>query len=87
MKKGYNVDKALVLDPEGEQLNAELGPQKCFEVNIPWIKGISVLEKENIIFTWSQYIFTVHDLGGKLIYQNKSLTEYENFITGVVYNQ
>lgn len=52
-----------------------------------WVKGISVLEEENIIFIWSQQVFTVNDLEGKIIFEYKELTEYENFITDVVYNQ
>ena len=84
-KQKYDPNQALMLDPEGEQFLAELGPIKFFEVNVMWVKGMSILESQNIIFTWSQQNFTVHDLDGKLIFQIKGLTEYENYITDVIY--
>lgn len=84
-KKKYDADQALMLDPEGESFLAELGPIKFFEVNVMWVKGINIMESENIIFTWSQQNFTVHNLDGKLIFQLKGLSDYENYITDVIY--
>lgn len=74
-----------MLDPEGEQFLAELGPIEFFDKNVLWVKGISILEEENIIFTWSQQTFTAHTLEGKLINQYQGLTDYENYITDVIY--
>lgn len=49
-----------------------------------WVKGITVIEKESLIFTWSQLEATFHDTEGKLIYKYKALSAFEDYITDVI---
>jgi hypothetical protein len=41
------------MDPEGERFKAELGLAKVFDQMPLWVKGITILEKYDLIFTWS----------------------------------
>jgi WD40 repeat protein len=56
----------------------------CFEKMPLWVKGITVIERDGLIFTWSQLEATFHNTEGKLIFKYKALSAFEDYITDVI---
>jgi WD40 repeat protein len=52
-----------------------------------WVKGLKVIEKQNLIFSWSQLKACFNDLDGKILYRYKKLTSYEDYITDVIVSE
>jgi WD40 repeat protein len=77
----------MLLDPEGNHFDAELGPKIPLEKMPLWIKGLKVSEKQNLIFTWSQLKACFNDLEGKNLFRYKKLTNYEDIITDVLVSE
>ena len=49
----YEPKQAVLLDPEGNTMEFELGVKVKIEKSPRWIKGLKVDEREGCIFTWS----------------------------------
>jgi WD40 repeat protein len=81
VRNKYEPKQSLMLDPEGDQINIELGPKRTFDQVPLWTKGFKVIIEENWLVSWSQLKLTIHDLDGKLLHKYQNLTAYEDFIT------
>lgn len=83
----YEPKQAMMLDPEGNWFTAEIGPKQKLQKMPLWIKGLKVVESQNLIFTWSQLKACINNLEGKIVYRFKKLTTYEDYITDVLVSQ
>lgn len=83
----YEKERGVMLDPEGQFIQCELGPKIKVEKMPLWIKGLKVSVKQNMIFSWSQlkvcFNYLDGEKGGKLFTRYKKLTNYEDFITDI----
>ena len=71
----------MMLDPEGQFFQVELGPKVKLEKMPLWIKGLKVNEKQGMIFSWSQLKACFNDMEGRILFRYKKLTTYEDYIT------
>lgn len=83
----YEPKQAMILDPEGHQFEAFMGPKVKLQKMPLWIKGLKVIEDQDLIFTWSQLKACFNTLEGKILFRYKKLTTYEDYITDCLVNQ
>ena len=83
----YEPKQAMLLDPEGNFFQAELGPKIKLKKMPLWVKGLKVVEKQNIIFTWSQLKACFNDMDGEILFRYKKLTTYEDYITDMIVSE
>ena len=85
VKTKYEPRQALVLDPEGKNMEFEIGNKASVNKGLWWIKGLKVDESEGMIFWWSQEVtcFNLLEDGSRVAKYN-SLTSYEDYITDLI---
>lgn len=64
-----------------------MGPKVKLQKMPLWIKGLKVIENQDLIFTWSQLKACFNTLEGKILFRYKKLTTYEDYITDCLVNQ
>lgn len=82
----YDPKQSLILDPESEFLDIEMQFNGALQETPTWIKGLKIFNKYNLIANWSPLKITFHNFDRELKYSYKNLTEMENVITDVLYN-
>lgn len=85
VKTKYEPRQALVLDPEGRNMEFEIGNKVAINKGLCWIKGLKVDEAEGMIFCWSQEVtcFNLLEDGSRIAKYN-ALTSYEDYITDLI---
>ena len=88
LKTKYEPRQALILDPEGKNIEFDFGERTTINKGLWWIKGLKVDEPEGMIFLWSQEItyFNMLEDGSKLA-KYHSLTSYEDYITDLIISE
>lgn len=85
VKTKYEPKQALLLDPEGKNMEFEIGNKLHINKSLLWIKGLKIDEAENMIFSWSQK-YTCFNLleDGTRVARYEELTTYEDYITDLI---
>lgn len=85
IKTKYEPRQALMLDPDGKNMQFELTNKWSINKGLWWIKGLKVDETEGMIFWWSQEVTCFNMLeDGSKIAKYHGLTSYENYITDLI---
>ncbi|CAI2378793.1 unnamed protein product [Moneuplotes crassus] len=88
VKTKYDPKQALFLDPDSKNLKFVIENMVPINKDLCWLKGLKVIEKEGMLFSWSQEYTCFNKLdNGEIVGKYHSLTSKENYITDLIISE